>query len=620
MRHASLILLLASITTLGAAQAPRAGASPDSAWWTRSGARNGIPAPTYQQVERRSIYVPMRDGVRLAVDVFLPKDLAPGTRLPTVMEQTRYRRSFEFTPEAAPRLDRTRSDVLAFVTRGYAYLVVDVRGSGASFGGRIAEFHRLEVEDGKDLVDWIVRQPWSDGTVGGLGISYVGSTADLLLLNRHPAVKAVAPTFAFYDAFADIVAPGGVLQDFFLKRWGELIREMDLNQVSDQLRERGVLGSRPVDLDGDRSLLRAAVDGHRANVRVDEVISDLEYRDDVGENGLTVDATSTHSFRAEQQASGAAIYSYSGWWDGGYPHSAIKRFQSVRTPGSRLILGPWAHGGSFYWTPGPDSARLSSFDRLGELVRFFDHHLRGTANGISTEPAIHYFTMGENRWKTSATWPVPGTGSETWFFGSGGSLGASRPTGAAGVDRYQVDTTVGTGETSRWNTLLGGGPVVYPNRAEIDRKLLTYTSAPLDAPLEVTGHPMVTLHVASTARDGAFFVYLEEVMADGTVAYVTEGILRASLRQVGTGPYLQVPPYRSLTRASAAPLVPGEPAELSFDLLPVSHQFRAGSRIRVAIAGADRDHFARIPAGEAPTVSVFRNSARASQIVLPVVR
>jgi putative CocE/NonD family hydrolase len=188
------------------------------------------------------------------------------------------------------------------------------------------------------------------------------------------------------------------------------------------------------------------------------------------------------------------------------------------------------------------------------------------------------------------------------------------------ADTYEADYGHGTGHSSRWNTLLTGGPVDYPDRAEQDERLLIYESAPLEADTEVTGHPLVTLHVASTADDGAFFVYLEDVDPSGRVVYVTEGQLRALHRKLSGGdpPYAQVIPHRTFSRADAAPLVPGKPAELTFDLLPTSYLFRAGHRIRVALACADKDHFALIPPTP-PTITVYREARRASHVVLPVV-
>jgi len=124
-------------------------------------------------------------------------------------------------------MDRPPQRVVEFVTRGYAYVIVDVRGSGASFGTRRAELGPREVRDGSEVVDWIVRQPWSDGRVGATGVSYVGTTAELLLVNQHPAVKAIVPQFSLFDAYPDIVFPGGVQHTWFLKIWAQVVSAMD---------------------------------------------------------------------------------------------------------------------------------------------------------------------------------------------------------------------------------------------------------------------------------------------------------------------------------------------------------------------------------------------------------
>ncbi|MGH9753854.1 MAG: CocE/NonD family hydrolase, partial [Blastocatellia bacterium] len=176
-------------------------AAPDAAWRPNDDKADGVSAPRYNGVERASRYITLKDGVRLALDIYLPKGLEAGARLPAILEQTRYNRSYEFQPEARDKADRPSQKITEFVTRGYAYVVVDVRGSGASFGNRRAELGPQEVRDGSEVVDWIIGQPWSDGKVGAMGVSYVGTTAELLLVNRHPAVKAVAPQFSLFDAY-----------------------------------------------------------------------------------------------------------------------------------------------------------------------------------------------------------------------------------------------------------------------------------------------------------------------------------------------------------------------------------------------------------------------------------
>ena len=182
-----------------------------------------------------------------------------------------------------------------------------------------------------------------------------------------------------------------------------------------------------------------------------------------------------------------------------------------------------------------------------------------------------------------------------------------------------MDFEATTGNQNRWYTQMGGGDVIYPDRAESDRRLLTYTSAPLERDVEVTGNPVITLRLTSTASDGAFFVYLEDVGPDGRVTYVTEGMLRGIHRLVTTAPYRTMYPYHSYRERDAAAMVPGALTELRFGLFPVSVLFKRGHRIRIAIAGADKDTFGRIPAEGAVTWRVSRTGGAPSYIDLPVI-
>lgn len=262
---------------------------------------------------------------------------------------------------------------------------------------------------------------------------------------------------------------------------------------------------------------------------------------------------------------------------------------------------------------------MTQFDAVGELLRFFDLHLLDRDDGIGAEPPVHYFTMGEERWKSADRWPPPGARDEDWFLGPRHVLAAPRPRGSDDGDRYRVDRRVGTGPRARWDSLIGFHFTIdYPDRAEADRRLLTYTSAALPAPYEVTGHPRVVLWIVADAPDATLHVYLEDVDERGHVTYVTEGMLRALHRRARDEPPPHpVPlPYRSFRRADAWPLVPGEPAELAFDLLPVSYLFQAGHALRLAIAGADADHFAALPSSAAE-ITVLRDARFPSRLVLP---
>jgi putative CocE/NonD family hydrolase len=577
----------------------------------------------YDEVERSSLYLTMRDGVKIAIDLYLPKDLPDGEKIPTVLWQTRYWRSWKLRRPLGLFLDPTRERIREFVRRGYAWVGVDARGSGASFGHRPYPWSPDETRDGAEIVDWVLEQPWSNRKVGSFGTSYSGTTAEFLVVNQHPAVKAVAPRFSLFDAYTDIAFPGGVPHVWFTENWGMGNRMLDRNELPPHVREsRGwwvdlvVAGVRPVDGDGGEALLKAALVDHAENWDVHRTAQQATFRDDINDAGYKVEVLSPHHYADRVDASGTAIYSWSGWFDGPYQHAAIKRHLTLTGRDNRLILGPWTHGGRHQVRDGRSSG--TEFDHLAELLKFFDHHLQGKTTGLSKDAPVHYYTMVEGRWKAAQSWPPPAK-TVRYYLAQNGALTDERPDTREASDRYVVDYTHGTGDRSRWNSLMGFR-VDYPDRAKADEKLLVYESAPLTRDVEVTGHPVVTLYVRSTANDGVFIVYLEDVDEKGRVTYVTEGLLRGLHRKLShqPPPYAMVVPYRTFERADGRPLVPGEVAELMFDLLPTSYLFKRGHSIRVALAGADRDHFALIPSEEPPTWKVLRDAAHPSHVALPV--
>ena len=202
-----------------------------------------------------------------------------------------------------------------------------------------------------------------------------------------------------------------------------------------------------------------------------------------------------------------------------------------------------------------------------------------------------------------------------YFFQGDHGLAPAR--GAKGRDEYQVDFNVTTGTRNRWYTQRGGQDVVYDERSSQDARMLTYTTSPLTGDMVVTGQAVVTLDATSTATDGNFIVYLEDVSPDGKSTYVTEGHLRALHRKLSKdpAPYRTTYPYRSYQKKDGAPLVPGQSATLTFQTIPTSVLFRKGHRIRLAIAGADKDTFQRVPAEGGATITIGRGN---SFIDLPV--
>jgi len=408
---------------------------------------------------------------------------------------------------------------------------------------------------------------------------------------------------------------------WFTENWARLNRALDSNHLPEETpwyARLAIKGVRPVDEDPDGALLAAAIREHANNYDSHAWARDVTYRDDVprGAPG-TADAFSPHAFIRDLKGSGAAVYGYSGWFDGAYQLAAIKRHLALGTLPHRLILGPWDHGGRRQVSPAAPSPKVQ-FDQAAELLRFFDHHLRGRINGIESEPPIHYFTMVAERWRTAERWPPP---SSVWplYLDAGGRLSPA-PAKVTGTDTYRGDPSTGTGPATRWRSLLGGiGAAPYPNRTERDRRLLVYTSAPLAEAVEITGHPVVRLIVAANTTDAAVFAYLEDVDERGHVSYVTEGALRALHRRTISAAGRTVPPVpqRTFGRIHGRPLSPGVAVELTFGLLPTSWLFAKGHALRIAVAGADADYFAQVPAGDLPTFHIQRGGREGSRIDLP---
>jgi putative CocE/NonD family hydrolase len=289
----------------------------------------------------------------------------------------------------------------------------------------------------------------------------------------------------------------------------------------------------------------------------------------------------------------------------------------------QVYIGPWDHGARRDADPfhADDTPVYPTTDeQFAQMFEFFDRYLK--AGGEPIESSITFYTLGADRWTTTTAWPPEGFDDETWYLSGDGSLTSDAPISDDGADEYVVDHEVTTGRHNRWFTNNGGGgDVVYGDRRAMDERLLTYTSAPFGEDREITGHSVITLFARSTHEDGLFIAYLEDVAPDGRVTYITEGQLRGIMRQVSEQPplYRKPGPHHSQLRADALPLVPGEVAEISFELWATSVLIREGHRLRIAIAGADADTFARYPLdGGTPTITIERNARYPSRVVLPM--
>ena len=578
--------------------------------------RNYTP-PEYDGHTNEALYIEMSADHRIAIDVTLPAPLPPDVKIPAILYTTRYWRAKKDYP--------VDEQDLFFTSHGYAFIRADERGTGASFGTWPNMWPREAIADYKETVDWIVAQPWSNGRVGGIGVSYTGTTAQLLAATEHPAVKAVVPKFIEFDVYTDITFPGGVLLEKPWDSYNERCRQLDLNTWTRTSFGKLTDTVKPVDSDTDGSTLAAAVDEHRTTNPDFSRTREVTYRDDpIPGLGITIDDFSMHGLRREIERSDAAIYGWGSWNDACTADTVIRRFMTFGNPG-RGVIGAWNHGGdknANQYRPDYSPTVPSHLAQYLEDLRFFDYHLKGIDTGVTDDRVLTYITMGEETWKRTTTWPVVGTSTRRWYVGEGYVLRPDPPRSSSGADRYDVDFEADSGTGNVWYTEFAGTDVIYGDRAGADRRLLTYTSEPLETDMEVTGYPVVTLYAASTSSDAAFFVYLEDVSPDGRVTYVTEGQLRALHRRVSDRqpPYTMFMPHHTYERADGMPLVPGEVTELVIGLQPVSVLFRRGHRFRIAIAGHDESTFARLPAsGESVTIEVQRNAIHASFVDLPVV-
>ncbi len=578
----------------------------------------------YKKIEKTSLYLPMKDGVKLAVNVYLPKGLKEGEKLPTILYQTRYWRAIGFRWPLNTFMEMIPStpnfNMKEFVLSGYALVTVDVRGTGASYGTKDLTLPTWnEVQDGATIMDWIIEQPWSDGQVGATGISYIGITALYSMLNQHPALKAVAPLYSVFDLYDDIALPGGVLIETFLEKYGRFCSSLDQNDLRKGfLAKLLVKGVDPVD--GPKSLYKAAFAEHTCNYyQVDESGSAEFINDPSTPAGFLLKyILSPHQHIEKFNNAGIPIYSYSGWWDLAFTHAAIKQYVNFTHPDNKLILGPWSHGGVI--NVDPTNPEESEFDHVAEVIKFFDYHLKDIDNSLDEEAPIHYYTMVEGKWKSSNTWPPEGTSKTNYYFSSNNTLSAK--TGEEGSDKFITDQTVETGKYSRWNLSKKAIPKNgYPDRQEEDQLRLCYTSEPLSDYVEVTGHPVIRFYMTSSAKDVGVFAYLEDIDENGKVTRVTEGVFRALHKKLhDEAPhYKDVVPYHSYNREDAEMLSATEPSQIVFDMYPTSYLFKKGHKIRVAICGNDANFFKQItPNGT--EWKIYHGAEYPSSIELPVMQ
>jgi len=546
--------------------------------------RKRLPAPTGPF--RESVYVPVRDGTRLAMNILRPA--RDGALLeepqPVIFAFTPYRARYRAAngrvlgPSVAGMADT------ALLEAGYALAIADVRGKGASFGARRGFQDRTEAMDGYDLVQWLAEQPWSSGEVGMYGCSYLGGSALQVATTAPPALKAIFAGATDLDKFA-FVRKGGVTAQFNTR---------PDEPLSDDLM------SIPVDADADGSLLRAAVAEHAANTPMAPLWYGMPFRDSV--SALTGnrywEEVGPYTYLDVLRNSGIATYFWGNWRD----EPTAQMILAAENLDSRLLLGPGSH-----CAPPPD------FDFTAELVGYFDEHLRGIALA-SSAPRVTWWlddVEAKQHWRHSERWPGVDADLQTWYLvgDSPDELKLQAAIGGLAHREFQVDYDVGANEYfAFWVDSQDG-------------RGLSFTSEALDEDRRLIGYPIAHLSVSSDQPEPVVFAYLEDLAPDGTPSVIAFGRLGAAYRKTGDAPYDTLGlPWHTGKEADYAPLTPDREVELSFAMTPTSEVIRSGHRLRLVVTGADprQRNLDEIRVEPAPHIALSLGGATGSHIELPL--
>ena len=538
-----------------------------------------------------NVMIPTRDGVKLAANVFRPKDDA---RHPVILMRTPYGKGDEKSGEAK-----------RYIAAGFAMVIQDCRGKGNSEGAW--DPFRFDGEDGFDTQEWIGRQSWCNGEIGTAGGSYVGWTQWASAAGASRYLKCMVPIVPFADVYEDIAYQGGAFQLALLMGWGTGVGGVLLPPEKMQAAFRHL----PLRTFGDQF--------ERKVPYLNDWVIHSTYDDYWKKRGID---------RRYAEVTVPAL-NIGGWYDI-FSKTTLDQVAQVRAASrDRLarrnqfvIMGPWAHGVGARKVGELDFGEESKLN-LGELqMQWFEYWMRGKDTHVEQWPAVKLFVMGENRWRDEHEWPLQRTQYTPYYLRGGGHAqtaqgdGALEPTppGEEPPDPFVYDPNDPVPSLGG-NNLVGAKAGPY-DQAEIERRqdVLVYTSAPLTNDLEVTGPVKLVLWATTTAPDTDFTGKLVDVDADGKAYNLCEGILRARWRE---------------SRTQARPVQPGEAARYEIDLWVTSNLFRRGHRIRLEVSSSNFPRFDRNPNSGKPfgtdtelfkaTQTVYHTAAQASQVVLPVI-
>ena len=522
----------------------------------------------------RRVLIPMRDGLRLSANVFLP---AEHVAFPVILVRTPYGKGPELT-----------ANYRAFVDHGYAVVVEDVRGRYDSEG--VFEPLTQEPEDGNETINWIARQSWSNGRVGMIGGSYLGMAQWQAALRANPHLKAIFPVVSGDDDYRDrFYSPGGA---FKLGHRLEWLAE-NLKAPGYQPEFNKYIWHLPI------RMADVAATGRRLELYADAM------------NHPSFDGFwRAISTREHLEKIRVPVFAVGGWYDN-YVESDLDAFVTLhkRTGLNHILIGPWPHSMSYKFAHadfGPEAG--VPIRRL--QFQWFDQWLMDKDSPLTSAPPVQVFVMGANRWREHREWPPARARLARFYLDSGGHANAldgdgilrTRVPARQMEDRYTYDP--------RDPVPTHGGavccnPSVFPwgpldqRPVEKRRDVLVYTTSPLRSDMELLGGIKVVLFVTSSARDTDFTAKLVDVFPDGTARILSDGILRMRYRESLEKPVLARP---------------GQIYELTIDAGVTDNVFQKGHRIRIEVSSSNFPRFDRNPNTGEPIADETR-LLKASQTV-----
>jgi hypothetical protein len=539
--------------------------------------------PVYQVEVRYNVRIPVRDGITLSANVWLPIARESGETFPAILEMIPYRKDdWRFTT------DHQRGDY--FARRGYVFCRLDIRGTGSSEGIARDEYTPEETQDGYDAVEWLAAQSWCNGCVGMWGISYGGFTSIQVAMLQPPHLRAIIPMYATDDRYTDDVHYlGGCLVASEVAQYA--VSQIGMNAMPPKPEYAGARWAEQWQARLERTppwiveWLRQQVDGPYWR---------------------------SGSLAPDYARITCAVFGIGGWMDG-YTN-AVFRMQArcVNAP-RKALVGNWVHSFPDSAYPGPN------FDYLHEMDRFFEYWLKRINNGVMDDPPLTIFRREytppeafpahfNGEWISEAAYPIERMQTQEWLLGDATLTPGPSPfqgegtlRGGEGQDHYPHRPTLGTHASLCW----GGG--VAPNGLARDLRpdealSLTYTTEPLSGPLDTIGFPEAILYLSCSAPVAHVVVRLTDVAPDGTSALVTSGILNLTHRD---------------GHADPRPLVPGEIYEVRIQMKVTAYRFLPGHRIRLSVASAWWPVLWPSPF-KADNV-LYRGGAYPSRLILPVV-